>query len=64
MCQNHKLYCRTVEDKMIQVDTDTGYIERTFDFMPGIIISGCDFTGSEISENMKKILLHHGAMFQ
>ena len=63
MCQNHKLYCRTVEDKMIQVNTDTGYIERTFDFMPGIIVSGCDFTGSEISENMKQILIHHGALF-
>ena len=64
MCHNLKLYCRTVEDKLIQVDAETGFLEKTFDFMPGIIISGCDFTGSKVSENMRRILIEHGAVFQ
>ena len=58
------LYCRTMEDKLIQVDVETGRLERTFDFMPGIIISGCDFTGSKVSENMRRILIEHGAVFR
>ena len=64
MCQNQKLYCRTIEDKLIQVNAETGILEKTFDFMPGIIVSGCDFTGSKVSENMKRILIEHGAVFQ
>ncbi|MBQ4239964.1 MAG: hypothetical protein II672_02505, partial [Oscillospiraceae bacterium] len=63
MSRNHKLYCRTIEDKLIQVDAETGLLEKTFDFMPGIIVSGCDFTGSKLSENMKHVLIQHGAVF-
>lgn len=63
MSRNHKLYCRSIEDKLIQVDAETGLLEKTFDFMPGIIVSGCDFTGSKLSENMKHVLIQHGAVF-
>ena len=63
VCGNHKIFCTTVEDKVIQADAWTGLLEKRFDFMPGIIVSGCDFTGSQMSENTKKVLIQHGAVF-
>jgi 5'-3' exonuclease len=63
ICMNHKIYCTTVEDKVIQADVETGFLEKKFDFMPGIILSGCDFSGAEMSDSMKKVLVQHGAVF-
>ena len=62
MSKEYKLYCRTVEDKIIQVNGENGVIERTLDLMPGIIVSGCDFTGAEVSESVRKVLGRHGGV--
>lgn len=54
-------YCSTSEDKLIKVDPETGKILKQFSWLPGIILTGCDFSGTEIPDNLRNILEEHGA---
>lgn len=53
-------YCATSGEKLIKVNPATGKILKQFSWLPGIIITGCDFTGTEFSEYLGKVLLDHG----
>lgn len=54
-------YCSTSDEKLIKVNPENGKILKKFSWLPGIILTGCDFTGTEISDYLKNILVEHGA---
>lgn len=54
-------YCSTSDEKLIKVNPKTGKILKQYSWLPGIILTGCDFTGTEISEHLRNILYEHGA---
>ena len=58
---NGYAYCATSAEKLIKVDPKTGKILKQFSWLPGIILTGCDFTGTEVSDYLWKILYEHGA---
>lgn len=41
-------YCRTSGEKLIKVDPETGKILKQFSWLPGIIVTGCDFAGTDV----------------
>lgn len=53
-------YCATSGEKLIKVRPETGKILKQFSWLPGIMLTGCDFTGTEVSEYLRKVLLEHG----
>ena len=55
-------YCSTSGEKLIKVNPETGKISKQFSWLPGIILTGCDFTGTEVSESLRNILHEHGAI--
>ena len=54
-------YCSTSDEKLIKVNPENGEILKKFSWLPGIILTGCDFAGTEISEYLRNILAGHGA---
>lgn len=58
---NGNVYCSTSSEKLIKVNPETGKILKQFSWLPGIILTGCDFTGTEVSEYLRNILVEHGA---
>lgn len=54
-------YCSTSDEKLIKVNPENGKILKKFSWLPGIILAGCDFAGTEISEYLSNILIGHGA---
>lgn len=58
---NGNAYCSTSGEKLIKVNPENGKILKKFSWLPGIILTGCDFTGTEISEYLRNILAEHGA---
>lgn len=61
MGANGNAYCSTSDEKLIKVNPENGKIRKKFSWLPGIILTGCDFTGTEISEYLRNILIEHGA---
>ncbi len=53
-------YCATSDEKLIKVNPETGKILKQFSWLPGIILTGCDFTGTEVSEYLRSVLIEHG----
>lgn len=56
-----RVYCRLEDDTLISVDL-AGKIIREYNWMPGLIIAGCDFSGARASESVKDILKMHGGL--
>lgn len=54
-------YCSTSDEKLIKVNPENGKILKQFSWLPGIMLTGCDFTGTEITEHLRNILVEHGA---
>ena len=61
MGANGNVYCSTSDEKLIKVNPENGEIRKQFSWLPGIILTGCDFTGTEVSEYLRNILIEHGA---
>ena len=61
MGANGNAYCSTSDEKLIKVNPENGKILKKFSWLPGIILTDCDFTGTEISEYLRNILVEHGA---
>lgn len=61
MGANGNAYCSTSDEKLIKVSPENGKILKKFSWLPGIILTGCDFTGTEIPEYLRNILVEHGA---
>ena len=57
-----RVYCRLGDDTLVLVDW-TGKIIREYNWMPGLIIAGCDFSGAQISKSAKDVLKMHGGYF-
>ena len=49
----------------ISYNPENGKILKPFSWLPGIILTGCDFTGTEISEHLRNILVENfsGAIY-
>ena len=54
-------YCSTSDEKLIKVNPENGKILKKFSWLPGIIVTDCDFAGTEVSNHLKNILVEHGA---
>lgn len=63
MGANGNAYCSTSDEKLIKVNPETGKIVKQFSWLPGIMLTGCDFTGTRVSEYLRNILLEHGVKF-
>lgn len=61
MSANGNAYCSTSDEKLIKINPENGKILKQFSWLPGIILTGCDFSGTEVSEYLKNILMEHGA---
>ncbi|MEZ3446143.1 MAG: SMEK domain-containing protein [Lachnospiraceae bacterium] len=60
--RNGKAYCRLGDETLVKVDRMTGNIEKTYEWIPGLIIAGCDFRGAAASEFVKDVLKKHGGV--
>lgn len=54
-------YCSTSDEKLIKVNPKDGKIRKKFSWLPGIILTGCNFAGTKVSEYLRNILVEHGA---
>lgn len=56
-------YCRLEDDSVVSVDMSTGKVQQEYNWIPGLIIAGCDFRGAVAEEGVKAILKDHGGKF-
>ena len=49
-------------DKLYALDLKSGEQKQYRDYIPGLIVKGCDFTGAEMSEYVHDILERHGGI--
>lgn len=54
------LYCSGYDEKIQKVDLNENKIQKTFSWLPGIIIAGCNFKNATISEDLIPVLRQHG----
>lgn len=54
-------YCSTIDEKLIKANPKDGKIRKKFSWLPGIILTGCNFAGTEVSEYLRNVLVEHGA---
>jgi nucleoside phosphorylase/GTPase SAR1 family protein/WD40 repeat protein len=59
------LFCVAENSSVFSVDLETGYKDESLyepSLIPGLVIMGCDFRGSEMSDYVRNVLVLHGGI--